>query len=164
MTSTQNAFTIVVVGVGATAFMDLWLAALRRAGVPTLDFALLGRWVGHLARGRIAHAAIKQSAPIAGEHTLGWLTHYLIGIAFAALLVAGAGSAWATAPTWRPALAFGLVSVLAPLLLMQPAMGLGIAARKTPTPLRNVARSVVNHAVFGLGLFLAALLRLHWLA
>jgi len=40
--------------------------------------------------------------------------------------------------------------------VMQPAMGLGVAASRTPSPLKNCLRSVVNHAVFGLGLFLAA--------
>jgi hypothetical protein len=39
---------------------------------------------------------------------------------------------------------------------MQPAMGLGVAASRTPSPLKNCLRSVVNHAVFGLGLFLSA--------
>jgi hypothetical protein len=36
---------IVVVGIGATAVMDAWLALLVRMGVPTTSFALVGRWV-----------------------------------------------------------------------------------------------------------------------
>ena len=49
------------------------------------------------------------------------------------------------------------VSIVAfPWLVMQPAMGLGIAASKTPAPFRNCVRSLGNHAVFGLGLFLSA--------
>ncbi len=36
-------------------------------------------------------------------------------------------------------------------------MGADIASRKTATPLRNCLRSVINHAVFGSGLYLAAL-------
>jgi hypothetical protein len=63
--------------------MDAWLALLSRLGVPTTPFALVGRWVGHLSRGRFAHAAIAKAEPVAFERGLGWLTHYLVGIAFA---------------------------------------------------------------------------------
>jgi hypothetical protein len=55
-----------------------------------------------------------------------------------------------------PAVALGVGTVVFPLFVMQPAMGLGVAASRTPAPLKNCLRSVVNHAVFGLGLFLSA--------
>lgn len=147
---------VVVIGMAATALMDLWLLALRRAGVPTMDLALLGRWVGHLARGRFAHAAIRHSAPVRHEAGLGWLVHYAVGIAFAALLVAWLGAAWLRSPTPAPAIGFGLATAAAPLLLLQPAMGAGIASSRTPAPWQNGLRSVANHAVFGAGLYVAA--------
>lgn len=147
---------IAVVGIGATAVMDTWLALLSRLGVPTTSFALVGRWVGHLARGRLAHAAIAKAQPVAGELGLGWLTHYLIGIAFAGLLVAVQGTAWLARPTYLPALVVGVVTVAAPWFVMQPAMGSGVLASKTPAPLANCLRNLANHAVFGTGLFLAA--------
>jgi hypothetical protein len=147
---------VILIGIGATAVMDAWLMLLKRLGVPTLNFAMIGRWAGHLARGRFAHAAIARSAPVPGELALGWLVHYAVGIAFAALLVAVQGPHWAASPTLLPALAVGMATVAAPLLVMQPAMGAGIASSKTPTPLKNCLRSVANHTVFGLGLYLAA--------
>ena len=147
---------IAAIGVGATAVMDVWLVLLRRLGVPTLDFALIGRWAGHLAKGQLRHDKIARSPAIAGEAALGWAVHYATGVAFAALLVAVQGTQWAAQPTLVPALITGLATVAAPLLVMQPAMGAGIAASRTPTPLRNVARSVANHTVFGLGMYLAA--------
>ncbi|MNC66300.1 hypothetical protein D3C75_1166860 [compost metagenome] len=52
--------------------------------------------------------------------------------------------------------------MLIPLFAIQPAMGSGFAAARTPTPLKNCLRSVANHAVFGLGLYLSAVL-LAWL-
>ena len=76
-------------------------------------------------------------------------------LAFVTLLAALPGG-WLQAPTLWPALAFGVGTVAVPLFVMQPAMGLGFAARKTPAPLRNCARSLTNHAVFGAGLYLAA--------
>ncbi|GAB3657982.1 DUF2938 domain-containing protein [Ramlibacter alkalitolerans] len=152
-----------LIGVGATAAMDLWLALLGRLGVATLDFALLGRWVGHWPRGVFLHASIGKAAPVRGELALGWLTHYASGVAFAAVLVALFGLEWTRTPSLVPALAVGLATVAAPWLLMQPAMGAGIAASKTPAPARNRARSLANHAVFGLGLYLSALL-LAWIS
>lgn len=147
---------IALVGIGATAVMDAWLLLLSRLGVPTTSFALVGRWVGHLPRGRYAHAAISKAEPVAFELGLGWLTHYLIGIAYAGLLVAAQGTAWLEQPTFLPALVVGVVTVAAPWFVMQPAMGAGFAATKTPAPLKNCLRSLANHAVFGTGLYLAA--------
>ena len=81
--------SIVLVGIGATAVMDVWLLILSRLGVPTAGFAMVGRWAGHFARGRFVHAAIAKAAPVPFENALGWLTHYLVGIAYAALLPSG---------------------------------------------------------------------------
>ncbi|HEX6274372.1 MAG TPA: DUF2938 domain-containing protein [Polyangiaceae bacterium] len=146
----------VLFGVGATATMDLWAALLRRFGVPSLDFAMLGRWLGHLREGRFTHERIGQSAPVRGEALLGWCAHYTIGVVFASLLLAVAGLEWARSPTLAPALLLGVVTVVAPLFVLQPALGAGIASSKTPRPLFNTAKSLVTHVVFGLGLFLTA--------
>lgn len=148
---------IVLIGAGATAIMDVWLMFLKRKGVPTSSFALVGRWIGHLANGKFAHASISQAQPIPGELVLGWLTHYAVGIAYAGLFVAIQGIGWILQPSVLPALVFGVGTVVAPLFVMQPAMGAGFAASKTPTPLTNCLRSVANHAVFGIGLYLTAL-------
>lgn len=156
MTGLHDLSRVLLVGIGATAVMDLWLVLLRRLGLPGLDMALLGRWVAHLPRGRFAHAAIGRSPPIEGERAWGWLAHYAIGVAFAAALVGLQGPGWLHAPSPTPALAFGLCSAVAPLFVMQPAMGAGFAASRTPTPLKNCLRSLANHAVFGLGLYLSA--------
>lgn len=146
------------IGIVATAVMDAWLMLLKYCGVPTLNFAFIGRWVGHLLRGKLAHAAIAKAPPIRGELALGWLLHYATGIAFAALLLAIVGLDWASSPTLLPALLVGVATVSIPLLVVQPAMGSGFAAAKTPAPLHNCIKSVANHGVFGLGLYLAAVL------
>lgn len=153
----QELIQVVFIGIGATAFMDAWLALLKRIGVQTLNFAHIGRWVGHLVHGKFAHASIGQARPITGELLLGWLTHYAVGIAFAWLLVAVQGTDWMLAPTFLPAIALGVCSVVAPFFVMQPAMGAGFAASRTPTPSKNRIRSVANHAIFGLGLYLSAI-------
>jgi hypothetical protein len=89
---------------------------------------------------------------------LGWTAHYFIGIAFAALVPALYGARWLEHPTPVPALAVGLATVAAPFLLMQPGMGAGIAASRTPNPAAARIHSLVTHTVFGLGLYAGALL------
>lgn len=159
----QDVARVVVVGIGATAIMDAWLTMVKRMGVQTLNFAFIGRWVGHLFRGRVAHPAIGKAEPIPGELAWGWTTHYLIGIAFAGLLAVVQGAAWMQSPSFLPAVAVGVCTVVFPLFVMQPAMGLGVAASKTPTPMKNCLRSITNHAVFGMGLYLSAVV-VGWLS
>lgn len=149
---------VALVGIGATAVMDAWTLTLKRLGTATLDYALLGRWAGHMLRGRFMHASIGQAPAIAGERPLGWAIHYAVGIAFAGLLVAVAGWPWLHAPSLPPAVTVGLATVAVPLFVMQPAMGAGLMASRTPTPLRNCLRSLAAHTVFGLGLYLSATL------
>ena len=72
------------------------------------------------------------------------------------LCVGGAG--WTSDSRVLPALLVGVATVVVPLFVMQPAMGAGIASSRTPTPVRNCARSVVNHTVFGFGLYQSAAL------
>ena len=155
-TTTEFVFRSILIGIGATLTMDLWAAVLRRFGVPSLDFALLGRWIGHTLRGRFIHTSIARTAPVRGELLIGWSAHYSIGMAFAALLVSTFGLGWARAPTLLPALFIGGVSVLAPLLVLQPALGAGVASSRTARPVFNSVKSLVTHTVFGIGLFLAA--------
>jgi Protein of unknown function (DUF2938) len=152
----DTAIRVVLIGVGATAVMDAWGLLMNRLRVPTPDFALVGRWAGHLARGRWSHPSIAKATPVPGERALGWALHYGIGVAFAALLVALAGTAWTRNPSLWPALGVGLGTVGVPLFVVQPAMGAGIASSRTATPVNNCLRSVANHTTFGVGLYLAA--------
>lgn len=146
-----------LLGAGATATMDVWAAVLRRFGVPSLNFALLGRWIGHLPEGQFVHASIAKAPPVRGERVLGWMAHYGIGISFAIVLVAAFGREWTRSPTLGPAVLIGLATVIAPLFVLQPALGLGIASSKTPRPVFNATKSIVTHVVYGAGLYLTGL-------
>lgn len=149
----------VLIGIGATLAMDGWGVLRRRLfGVPAADYALVGRWLGHMPAGRFRHDAIARSRTVRGERALGWGLHYLTGVVFAAALPMVWGTAWLRQPTPGPALFIGAVTVAAPFLLMQPGMGAGIAASRTPRPGRARLHSVVNHLVFGVALYLTAML------
>jgi len=145
------------IGVGATIVMDLWALLLKKFGIPSLNFALVGRWLGHVPEGKWIHESIGKAAPVRGERALGWAAHYSIGVSFAALLLLIFGLEWAHSPSLLPALGVGIGTVVAPLFVLQPALGAGIASSKTPTPLFNCMKSVVTHTVYGFGLYLAAL-------
>ena len=147
-----------LIGIGATALVDLW-SLMRKSlrGTPAPDFGLVGRWIGHMPRGKFRHEKISAAAPIRGERLLGWTAHYLIGIAFAALLSVLAGPHWIRQPTFAPALLTGIGTVLAPFLIMQPGMGAGLAASRTPRPNAARLQSLVTHAIFGAGLYVSAL-------
>jgi hypothetical protein len=147
------------IGVGATAVMDVWAVALKRFWcIPSLNLAMVGRWLGHLPRGTFTHVNIAQAAPVRDEAILGWTAHYVIGVLFAAMLLALVGQEWVQGPTFAPALLAGLASVAAPFCILQPGMGAGLAASKTPHPAAARLRSLMAHMAFGIGLYLAALL------
>jgi hypothetical protein len=107
-----------------------------------MDYGLVGRWLAYLPRGRFRHERIAAMPPVHGERLLGWTAHYIIGIAFAAVLLAIWGIDWARQPTLGPALIVGIGSVAAPFLVMQARV-----------------QSLVTHAVFGLGLYAAGWLQ-----
>jgi len=149
-------FYAILIGAGATGFLDLWqVVRAWRVGATMPDYGLVGRWLAYLARGQLFHDAIAKSAPIKGERLIGWIAHYLIGIAFAAILLALWGSDWVRQPTLMPALVVGIGSVAAPFLLMQPGMGAGIAASRTADPYAARRRSIATHTIFGIGLYAA---------
>lgn len=153
----NSVMATVLIGIGATAFADLW-SLLRRGlfGVAPPNYGLVGRWLAWMPRGRFVHGSIAAAPAVAGEQAIGWGAHYLIGISFASLLPLVWGLEWLREPSLLPALIVGVVTVLAPYLLLQPGMGAGIAASKTPRPWTARMHSLVMHAVFGLGLYCSA--------
>jgi hypothetical protein len=157
--SGANVVAATVIGMGATLLIDVWATFLRRVfGVQSLNYCMLGRWVLHMPNGKLVHSSIAAAARKEHECKVGWGTHYLIGVVFALTFVAIAPNDWLGAPTLFPALAFGVVTVLVPFFTLQPALGLGIASSKTAHPFKARLKSVATHAVFGLGLWVWALL------
>ena len=147
----------VLIGVGASALMDVWALFARRAfNIQGLDYAMLGRWIGHFPRRRFFHERIASADPVRGERPLGWVAHYSIGIAFAFLLLAIWGLDWARSPTILPPMLIGLGTIVAPWFILQPGMGAGIAASRTPNPRAARLRNLATHTVYGIGLYVSA--------
>ncbi|MEZ4621218.1 MAG: DUF2938 domain-containing protein [Caldilineaceae bacterium] len=149
----------ILMGLGATFTFDLWGLLLKFAfQVAPSNICLVGRWLRYMPAGTLRHTNIGSTPRQHGECMIGWIAHYLIGVTFAMIFVALAGGRWLQQPTLLPALVFGVVTVLAPFAIMQPAFGLGFAAAKTPNPTQARVRSLLNHGAFGVGLYLFALL------
>jgi hypothetical protein len=107
--------------------------------------------------GAFRHPSIAAAARKPAECAIGWIAHYAIGGLFAVILVALTTPQWLRSPTLMPALVFGVVTVGFPFFVMHPSFGLGLAASKTPNPTQARLRSLMNHAAFGVGLYLSAL-------
>ncbi|MDO8346240.1 MAG: DUF2938 domain-containing protein [Cellvibrio sp.] len=151
-------FGAIFIGIGATIIMDLWAIFLHKGfNISSLSFCLVGRWFSYMQDGIFRHDKISSAEKRPAECAIGWTAHYLIGIAYAFLLVIPASGAWLVSPSFMPALILGVATVVFPFFMMQPAFGFGIAAAKTPNPAQARVKSVANHAVFGVGLYLSGI-------
>jgi hypothetical protein len=153
-----------VTGLGATLLIDLWAMVRKRLfGTALPNYGLVGRWIAHMAlRGQFRHASITASTAVRGERAIGWVVHYATGVGFAAILLSIYGVEWVHQPTLIPALAVGIGTVAAPFLVMQPGMGAGVAASRTPRPAAARLQSLVTHAIFGFGLYVAGWVARSW--
>ncbi len=153
----RDVLSAVAIGVGASLLMDLWNLLLKFAfRIPSLDYCLLGRWLLHMPSGTFRHASIASARPMPLECAAGWLAHYSIGAGLAVGFLFVASRAWLVAPTLWPAVLWGIGTVVFPLFVMQPALGLGVAASKTARPTQARAKSLATHTVFGVGLYCCA--------
>jgi hypothetical protein len=149
----------ILIGLGATLTFDLWAQFLKLAfKIAPSNICLVGRWLLYMPEGIFKHSNIGSALQKSAECWVGWVAHYMIGITLAVVFVAVAGRDWLLQPTLIPAIVFGVVTVLAPFFIMQPAFGLGWAASKTPKPGQARLRSLMNHTAFGVGLYLFAVL------
>jgi hypothetical protein len=148
----------VLVGIGGTAILDMISFLMERFfGVPATNWAMVGRWVGHMPTGRFVQRDLKQADPISGEHAIGWIFHYVIGAGYGLLLVAIWGAGWLQAPSFAPPMILVLALLVLPFFVMMPGMGAGIAGNRTPRPNVTRLKSVVGHSIFGIGMYVTAL-------
>ncbi len=149
----------VLLGIGATILFDLWAWLLSRVfGQRRANWALVGRWFWHLREGKVFHEDIAAAAPHSHELALGWIGHYVVGAAYGVIFALIVGPEWLAAPRLLPAWIFALATVAFGWFLLQPGLGMGWAASRTPTPGKARLLNLVAHSVFGLGLYGTALL------
>jgi hypothetical protein len=119
---------------------------------------MVGRWIGLMPRGSFVQLQLGKASKVPGELVIGWAFHYIVGAGYGLLLVAIRGADWLRQPVIAAPMTLALMLLVLPYFLMMPGMGMGIAASRAPKP--NVARlmSILGHSVFGVGMYLTALL------
>jgi hypothetical protein len=149
----------VLIGVIATIGMDIWAAFVKHVmRLPTADWAMVGRWFGHMPRRVFVHRPISESAPITNELVIGWIGHYVTGIVYGLAYLYIVQIILRSGPSIISAIIFGLITLAAPWFIMQPAMGAGVFATKTPRPGLMRIINLSMHAIFGVSLYVGWLL------
>lgn len=153
------AVEIVLAGLLATVFLDLWQRLLFAAKqIPPTSWALVGRWFRSALRGRPFPGTVAQLPPERGELRLGWVVHYLVGLGYGVVYVVGLRAFGLDPASLLNGLVFGVVSVIVPWFFFMPAMGAGVLARRAPNPALARTLALASHTVFGLGLACGSLL------
>jgi hypothetical protein len=142
-------------GILSTMSMDLLTGmATGLKLIAPLPPNLVGRWFASVARAQPFHADIARASPVSHELLIALPVHYAIGITLTAVFVWATGQiGWSRTPGM--ALAFGLCTCVLPWLLMFPAMGYGLFGSSGPEGTKLFLSSLVSHAFFGLGLWIA---------
>ena len=154
-----------IVGIGGTVALDAWATLVQYvSGSPATNWAVVGRWLGHMPAGKFRHENMAVVTPVSGEAALGWTFHYAIGIGYGLLLVAVTGHGWLAAPSVMTPVVLSLVLLTAPFFIMMPGLGLGVAGAKTPKPAITRIKSVLAHTMFGLGMYGTAMGLVHGIA
>lgn len=97
-----------------------------------------------------------------------WGEAYRLGISlpdrdrFAFVPLVLYGAVWLDAPSLTGGLLAGGLTLFAPFIILQPALGFGIAASQTPRPWLARLLSVLTHLAWGCGLYIAALAIRAW--
>ncbi|WP_299664682.1 DUF2938 domain-containing protein [uncultured Psychromonas sp.] len=153
----ETILLFIMIGIGGTIALDIWaLLIFKLLGQPGTNWAMVGRWIGHMKSGQFIQPNLAHSAKIPGELAIGWIAHYIIGITFALLLYIFFGEQWIQQSAILPPLIIAWISIAAPFFIMMPGMGAGIAGAKLPTPTIAKIKSVAGHTVFGLGMFITS--------
>ena len=148
-----------LIGIIATIGVDIWATIAKHVlRLPTADWALVGRWFGHMVRGKFVHRPIGESVAIPNELAIGWIAHYVTGLVYGVAYLSIVRGLLTSNPSLMSALVFGLVTLGAPWLIMQPGMGAGVFASRTPRPWLIRVINLSMHAVFGVCLYIGWLL------
>lgn len=152
-------FRIVVIALTAATFADIGRALYGwLTGTPGANWTLSGRWFLMVFEGHPVTPNIAAEPALPFEYTVGYGAYYVVSLAFAAAYLTLFEGLLKRPLGLLNGLAFGLSTIVFPLLVQMPAMGSGFFGLKTQMPLAIFGRTVVQHSCFGLGLGAGALL------
>ncbi len=146
----------ILIGVLATCIADALSFITKQIwGIPSPNFVLLGRWLLYMPQRQFTHRNIMQSPTRSFETCIGWFMHYVTGVVFAYVLLMSISLNLFNLNDYAFAILFGIGTVICPFFIMQPSLGFGVAASKTPNKLVARLRSLLTHCYFGMGLALS---------
>lgn len=139
----------------ATFSMDAWGCLLHVfANQPIPNYTLLGRYIVTVFQtGHWIIAKVATIPAIPYENLVGWLFHIFIGLVDTVIYMIIIFKILKTKPHLLISLCIGWMLIAMPMLIEQPMLGMGVAARLTKDP--DFARLLTfsYHTVFGLGLY-----------
>lgn len=145
-----------LVGLGATATVDLFTFILSLFTHKGHGILYIGRWVAYTFKGTFFHNNIIETPSVNHELVIGWIVHYFVGILFAFGLIAVFGKKWLKKPNFFAAMIIGNITLFFPICILQPVMGFGVAFSKLPQMGFLLTKIILIHVVYGLGLYLTA--------
>ena len=151
---------ILFVGIFSCLVMDLWQRLVKLTyGINPSDWGIIGRWLIMLIlKQKIYNPNIEKEKSYKNELIIGWVFHYFVGVVYGVFFAFLAGPDWIAAPTFPPAFIYALATIAGGWFLLHPGLGLGWAVSKVEHPNRVRMLGLLSHNVFGLGLWLFALL------
>jgi len=155
----ENIFVFCLfVGIGSTIVLDVWVLIVEKIlKIPPTNWGLVGRWLIGIPRGFLVLNS--DTSPSVVEKVVGWLFHYIIGIAYAVLLLLYAGQGFIESPTVLPIFVIGLcLSTLAGLVILMPGLGAGWFGRKLPNQGSMIIYLLVAHLIFSAGQYALSVL------
>lgn len=152
-------FRSLMAGVAAATAADAGRTLYQLAtGFPPVNWSVSGRWFLMVLSGQPYVPNIGAAPTLPNELLAGHIAYYTISILFAAVYLLALSQIFKRKPSVRNGLLFGWITMIFPFFVQMPAMGMGILASNTATPVLIMLRTVVHHSSFGLGLALGALL------
>jgi hypothetical protein len=145
------------VGIAATVTMDVLSSAFRKTGlIAGAKGQWIGRWYLGIVQGQYFHSNIDDFPEQPGEQRAAKVGHFVIGIVLAVFYIAAARWLDISPDSFFAALGYGFATTVFPLFLVYPALGFGVFGRKSPSELKPVTTSLVNHLFYGVGLWWSA--------
>ncbi|OOZ41139.1 hypothetical protein BOW53_05275 [Solemya pervernicosa gill symbiont] len=149
----------ITIGLLATALLDVFSILMAKYfGTPKTEWRFIGRWFLLMRKGQFTHGHISKSEQVQGELAFGWFMHYLIGVSWSLIYFFLTYVVRDASPTLLSASLFGVVTLVVPYLILQPALGHGFFAQKHPRPVAMPILSFLSHLTFGQAMYLFYLL------
>ena len=149
---------MLIVGIIATVTLDLWQQIFHLAfGVPTTNWGMIARWMGHMPEGQFTQRDIGKTSPVPYEGPLGWVIHYVVAVSLAVVYLLLMRFVFDAPPNFVSAMLYAVATVCITWFVIEPALGLGVMASKAPNRASVLTLDFTTHLSYGVGIYLGIL-------